>query len=140
MPYRLDGTSKSTEWFQQHGRVTPGVDKKRKKKPSPKDVKAKSQPPSQSEKNSPEIDNFSITPLHSEASKGLFLFTSLSNIARNYAGLPVTHRALTFSPHFSYMYMECVILCISLFFFCNGIHFCHCQPSMFQKNIDSTTI
>jgi len=69
---RLDGTSKSTEWFQQHGRVTPGVDKKRKKKPSPKDVKAKSQPPtsSHSEKNSPERDNFSITPLHSEASKG----------------------------------------------------------------------
>jgi len=67
---RLDGTSKSTEWFQQHGRVTPVIDKKKKKKPGLKDVKTKPQPSSQSQKNSPEGDNFSITPLHSEASKG----------------------------------------------------------------------
>jgi len=53
---RLDGSSKSQEWFQQHGgRKTPSLDKKKKKKPAPK-VKVE-------KKSSPDIR--SVNPLHS---------------------------------------------------------------------------
>jgi len=67
---RLEGSSKAQNFIQQYsGRITP-VDKKLNKKKK-KTVKEKVKMPSQpAPKSSPEADNFSITPLHSETSRG----------------------------------------------------------------------
>lgn len=72
---RLEGSSKAQNFIQQYsGRITPTVDKKNKKKKKPSKEKEKVQkeklPSQSSQKSSPEADNFSITPLHSETSRG----------------------------------------------------------------------